>query len=88
MILIEYHVENPSGFHARPVSMLVKEACKYQSAITFEKNGKVINCKSMMSVLSAAVGNGEKLTFSVTGGDEAEAAPDFENFLESVFKEA
>ena len=56
MILIEYHVENPSGFHARPVSMLVKEACKYQSAITFEKNGKVINCKSMMSVLSAAVG--------------------------------
>lgn len=86
MIQIEYMIENASGLHARPASMLVKEATGYQSEISLVKNDKKINCKSIMSVLSAGVKQGETVTFVFDGADEEIASEKFKDFLNESFK--
>mgnify|MGYP004703116667 CR=1 FL=1 len=86
MIRFEYEIENPSGFHARPASMLVKEAMQYQSIIQFQKGESIVNCKSMMSVLAAGIKNGDCLVFIIEGEDEGEAEHGFKTFLETALK--
>lgn len=81
MIKFKVEVTNPTGFHARPASILVKEAAKYKSDILFDKNGKICNCKSIMSILAGGVSNGDVLEFSIEGEDEAEAAKGIEKFI-------
>ena len=86
MIRFEYEIENPSGFHARPASMLVKEAMHFKSNIQFQKGDVVVNCKSMMSVLAAGIKNGDCLIFSIEGEDEGDAEKGFKSFLETTLK--
>ena len=86
MIQIEYVIENASGLHARPASMLVREATSYQSDISLVKNDKKINCKSIMSVLSAGVKQGDAVTFVFDGADEDVASVKFKDFLRQEFK--
>ena len=40
-----YTITDPQGIHARPAGVLVKEAAKYQSTITLEKDGKTGDVK-------------------------------------------
>ncbi len=86
MIQFEYVIENPSGFHARPASMLVKEAMLYKSSIHFQRGNVRVNCKSIMAILSAGVKNGEQVKFNIEGEDEVDAEKGFKSFLENSFK--
>ena len=88
MIQFEYEIENPSGFHARPASMLVKEAMGYKSNISFQKSMSIVNCKSMMSVLAAGAKKGDVLIFTIEGDDEVEAEKGLKLFLETAIKGA
>jgi len=47
---LEVTLENETGLHARPASLLVKEASKYKSNITIELDGQEYVAKSIMSV--------------------------------------
>lgn len=40
MKTFQYTIQDALGIHARPAGLLVKEAKKFQSAITLEGNGK------------------------------------------------
>lgn len=44
-----------SGIHARPATQLVNTASKFQSDINLEYNGKTVNLKSIMGVLSLGI---------------------------------
>lgn len=81
MIQIEHKIDNPSGFHARPASMLVKEAMKHKADITFERGGRQVNCKSMMGVLAAGIKQGDEVVFTVSGEDESTAVESLRRFL-------
>ena len=80
-------VKNGSGIHARPASMLVKEAGKFNSDISLEFNGKKANAKSIMSVLSLGVGKDAEVTISADGDDEKLALDAIVNLIESGFGE-
>lgn len=54
-------LENESGLHARPASMIVNEAGKYKSEIVFIKDEKKYNGKSIMGVLSMGAAKGDSL---------------------------
>jgi phosphocarrier protein HPr len=61
------------GVHARPATSLVQVAGKYQSDVNIEYNGKSVNMKSIMGVMSLGIPNGAEVTFKAEGSDEAEA---------------
>ncbi len=76
-----YKITDPQGVHARPAGILVKEAAKFESAITIEKDGKSGDMKRIFSVMGLGVKCGETITVRFDGPDEAEAAEMIEKFL-------
>ena len=69
----DFHVTAETGIHARPATLLVQAASKFDSDINLEFNGKSVNLKSIMGVMSLGVGQGSDVTISAEGDDEAEA---------------
>jgi len=80
-------VQNRAGIHARPASLIVQTANKFQSNIMIEKAHTVINAKSIMGVMTMAAGYQTELTISADGVDEAEAAAAIEQLFISKFEE-
>jgi phosphocarrier protein HPr len=66
-------VNNPTGLHARPASILVGAAGKFKAKLTLQSNGKAINPRSMLNVLGAGIGKGTQITIAGEGEDEREA---------------
>jgi phosphocarrier protein len=69
----EIQVNNPTGLHARPASMVVAQASKSKSQITIRFNGKNINAKSMLSLLGGGIRKGSVIVVAGEGPDEQEA---------------
>lgn len=70
----EYIIKETSGIHARPAALLSKEAARYVSNITLDRDGDRINAKNLMSVMSLDVKYSEKVKFIIEGSDENLAA--------------
>ncbi|PRO65579.1 HPr family phosphocarrier protein [Alkalicoccus urumqiensis] len=66
-------VKRRSGLQARPAALFVQEANKFQSDIFIEKDGKNVNAKSIMGIMSIAVGADKEITIKADGNDESEA---------------
>lgn len=66
---------------ARPIANLVQMANKYSSQIYFEMEGKRVNAKSIMGMMSLALMNGEQIVLDAEGEDEAQAIADLKKFL-------
>ena len=69
----EFHIIAETGIHARPATLLVQAASKFNSDINLEYNGKSVNLKSIMGVMSLAVGQGADVTITADGDDAKEA---------------
>ena len=78
-----YTITDPQGIHARPAGVLVKEAAKYQSIITLEKDGKTGDAKRIFAVMGLAAKCGNTLNVKVEGSDEDEAAKALEEFFKA-----
>lgn len=81
MIIRESTVKLPNGLEARPVAMFVQIASEYSSEIMIEADGKKVNAKSIMGMMSLSLAPGEKVTISAQGPDEVEAATALDDFL-------
>ncbi|MGN6384598.1 MAG: HPr family phosphocarrier protein [Verrucomicrobiota bacterium] len=79
---------NKLGVHARPAAMFVKVANRFQSDIYVEKDGEVVNGKSIMGLMMLAAGPGSKLRVKATGQDAADALNEIEALLKRKFDEA
>ena len=69
----EFHIIAETGIHARPATLLVQAASKFNSDINLEYNGKSVNLKSIMGVMSLGVGQGADVTITADGDDAKEA---------------
>ncbi|WP_071131387.1 phosphocarrier protein HPr [Enterococcus timonensis] len=69
----DFHIVAETGIHARPATLLVQTASKFNADINLEYKGKSVNLKSIMGVMSLGVGQGSDVTISVEGSDEADA---------------
>lgn len=63
-------VVNKLGLHARPAAQLVRQAMAFQSEISLEKDGEVVNGKSIMGIMSFAACLGTTVIISADGDDE------------------
>lgn len=87
MITKKIIVQNRAGLHARPSSLIVQTANKFQSNIMFEKEQVTVNAKSIMGVITMAAGYQTELTVSADGPDEAEAIAALEQLFAAKFEE-
>jgi phosphocarrier protein HPr len=86
MISNDYIIIDPHGMHARPAAALVKLARQYRSEIAMKKDGRSVQLKSMLNILSLALKYGDTITLDVRGEDEGEAAKAFEFFFNEEMK--
>lgn len=68
-----FTVCDPVGLHARPATILVNQASRYQSDIKIIHNGKEMNLKSIMGVMALGVPTKAKVEIVAEGDDEKEA---------------
>ena len=66
---------------ARPIAMLVQVASQYDSNIYLETDGKKVNAKSIMGMMSLSLKSGDEVTVKAEGSDEINAVKGIEDFL-------
>lgn len=78
---------NKLGLHARAAAKLVNVASQFSSVIKLSNNGKLVDSKSIMSVLMLAASKGTELTLTFNGEDEAQALAAIETLINNRFDE-
>ena len=84
MVSKEVVVNNGTGLHARPATLLVKKASSFKSDVSIEFNGKKANVKSLIGVLSLGVTKGANITVTANGNDETLAAEEIAKLIETL----
>jgi len=77
----KFTIIDEMGLHARPATVLVNTAGKFASDITLDYNGKSVNLKSIMGVMSLGVPHNAEILISANGEDAAEALAALETTL-------
>ena len=72
-LIRDVEIRNTLGLHARPASLLVQLSSTFASEILIERDGDIVNGKSLMGLLMLAAGCGANIRIIVSGHD-AEAA--------------
>jgi phosphocarrier protein len=63
-------ITNKLGLHARAAVKLVNLANRYEASVKIEKDGSVIDGKSILGILTLAAVQGSEITLEVDGRDE------------------
>ena len=69
------------GLEARPVAMLVQVASQHDNTVYLESEGKKVNAKSIMGMMSLGLDSGEMVTVIADGPDEEVAVEDIAKYL-------
>ncbi len=73
MIETELTLVNKLGLHARAAAKLAATAGNFTCTIRAGKDGKLVDAKSVMSLMLLAASNGTTLNFQFDGEDEQKA---------------
>ncbi|UQS85568.1 phosphocarrier protein HPr [Apilactobacillus apisilvae] len=68
-----FKIISETGIHARPATLLVQTASKFNSELDLIYQGKSVDLKSIMGVMSLGVGQNADITVSADGEDEKSA---------------
>ncbi|GIN63860.1 phosphocarrier protein HPr [Robertmurraya siralis] len=71
------------GIHARPATMIVQTVSNFQADINLEYNGKTVNLKSIMGVMSLGIPRDAVIKISAKGSDASDALASLEQVLTS-----
>lgn len=77
-----YVIRDPMGIHARPAGELVKAAAGFPCNVTIEKDGRAVDAKRIMGVMSLGVKCGMEITLKTEGEQEDAAIDALSKFLE------
>lgn len=88
MIETQVTIINKLGLHARAAAKFVSCTSAYSSSIQAGKEGKMVDAKSIMSVMMLAAGKGTVLDIRVEGADEEAALEALVTLIGNRFDEA
>ncbi|MES1034471.1 HPr family phosphocarrier protein [Bacillus pumilus] len=74
-------IQLKTGLQARPAALFVQEANRFGAEIFLEKDGKRVNAKSIMGLMSLAISSGVTVTLIADGADEQEAIDALTDFI-------
>ena len=66
-------LNNPVGLHARPAALFTMTASGFACDVQVSKNGKAVNGKSVIKLISLDCRTGDAITITTEGTDEAAA---------------
>lgn len=81
---IKVKITNNTGLHARPATLLVKKASTFACDVSVEANGKKVNAKSLIGILSLGATKDTEVTIITSGKDEVEAAAELVKLIETL----
>lgn len=87
MIRKNITISNSLGLHARPAGVFAKSCASYPCKVTFIKDGKEYNAKSIIHVLSACVKCGTGIELVCDGENEEQALSELVALVESGLPE-
>jgi catabolite repression HPr-like protein len=82
MLVKQVEVKLKTGLQARPAALFVQEANRFSADIFLEKDGKKVNAKSIMGLMSLAVGSGVVINIVADGDDEETAINELTKFIQ------
>ena len=87
MVKEKVFLKNDSGLHARPASELAKIAMKYSCEINLVVNGKKINAKSPLMIMSSGIKRDSEIEICCDGENEDKALNELVKAFENQFGE-
>lgn len=78
---------NAAGLHARPASIFVQTAARFQAEIQVRYGENTANAKRILQVLQLGAQHGAEIEIRATGGDAKEALEALEALISSHFGE-
>ncbi len=85
---VDLTILNPTGLHARPATVFVSIAKGFDSEVRVRLGDKVVNGKSLASLLQLGAENGSSIRVMAQGSDEAAALQALRAAVESGLSEA
>lgn len=80
-------VTNQVGLHARPATFFIQKSNEFKSSIWIDKEGRKVNAKSLLGVLSLGITKGTQIEIIADGDDEEAAVVALETLIESNFND-
>ena len=80
-------IKNRAGIHARPATLIVKEASRFKSSVFIEKDSEKINAKSILNILTLGGTYNSEIKIIADGEDETEAVEALIKLIDSKFEE-
>ncbi len=88
MYMKEATVNNQVGLHARPATFFIQKANEFKCSIWVEKEeGRRVNAKSLLGVLSLGIVKGTTISIIADGADGQEAVDALVELIGSDFSE-
>ena len=87
MVIKSVTINNQVGLHARPATFFIQKANEYRCSIWVEKDGRKVNAKSLLGVLSLGIVCGTTVNIIADGADEQEAVDTLAELVNSKFEE-
>lgn len=83
----EMTIRNQYGIHARPASLFVKTASRYDSEIIVEKGSQKVSGKSIMGMMTLEASCGTVLKVTAEGQDAEQVLDELQELVDGNFDE-
>lgn len=80
-------IRNKLGLHARASAKLTKLAGEFESEVWLIRNGRRVNAKSIMGVMTLAASKNAVVELEVSGSDEVQAMEALKALINDYFGE-
>jgi phosphocarrier protein HPr len=80
-------IQNRLGLHARAAVLLVQTASRFDAEVTVEKDGQVVNGRSIMGIMMLAAEQGSTIDVTTQGPQAAEAMAAIRDLVDARFNE-
>ncbi|MBA3660697.1 MAG: HPr family phosphocarrier protein [Gammaproteobacteria bacterium] len=87
MIKQSITIQNKLGIHTRAAAKLVDIAKRFESKIELSHRDRVVDCKSIMGVITLGAQKDNIVDFIITGNDEEEACAQITKLINDKFGE-
>lgn len=87
MAEITVTVTNKTGLHARPAALFVQAAKQFRSRIVVIKDGKEVDAKSIIGIMTLGARQGSEIIIRAEGEDSDQAVRALDELLRGNFGE-
>lgn len=86
MRMYDYVIEDPSGIHAYPATVIAGCFFKHNSMVQIEYKDQIIDGSDVLAIMSLYAKEGDTLSFYISGEDEDAAMEDLLEVLKGLKK--